>query len=405
MVSKRYLYSMAYWVMVLGIILSGYLLFHYYSVANGKSDGLDLCSILFDNGCNATVYSRFSTFLKIPVGGWGLIYLAVVGIMIFLSQNLFIGPKDEAILIAFWILSSGVSVSLFFIVLMIIYPVLFCPFCTIFHALNILLFYIVKRLSKKSYIELTKELIKYLGVIFLAKPTSNMNEKWKWYVLIVPFIMGITIYQWSLIQGMDIEMQKLKSYDPLQKLEEFELREVWNINNEASDPVLGIDNAPVTLVVFSDFQCYLCEMFATNFEHLIAYNKGKLNIKFKYFPLCSDCNSLAIDNLHPLGCKAARAAESARLQGRFWEYHDSLYARGIDKDEKVFFEVAKSLNLDMQKFKMDYNSEVTHQKIKADIEEGIRLGLNGTPSAFLNGRMIKQLSQENINLLTKFSAQ
>jgi len=401
MSSKSYLFYTSYLIIAIGLLVSGYLLFNHYAIVAGKPFETDLCSTVFGKGCDAASFSGVSTFMKIPVGGWGIIYLSVITCLILFSQ-MFLSKLIEVIPIAFWISLVGLFGSLFYIAIMALNPILFCPFCMVFHILNFTLFFLIKKLSQKSFKALFKELLKALGIVFLAKPISNHFSKWKWLAFIIPILLALAIYQWVLIEGQNIRIEKLASYDPLVELEKFEARKIWDIRLLPEDPLLGPEDAPVTLVVFSDFQCDVCEMFATNFEHLIEYNKEKLNIIFKYFPLSSQCNPVTTDDLHPLACQSALAAEAARQQGKFWEYHDAMFEKGIEKDEKIFFEIAQFLNLNMEKFTADYNSIKSKEKISTDIREGNRLNIDGTPTVFLNGRKVRKLSQKNINFLVKY---
>lgn len=395
-------YYFSYFLIAFGLLVSGYLLFHHFAIMAGKIPESDLCSVVFGKGCLGAALSNFSVFMKIPVGGWGLIYLMILLCLLILSQIFFPFESDEIIQIAFWISLAGILISLFYILLMMIHPVLFCPFCTVFHVLNFTLFIFILKLTQKPLSSLIKGLKKAIGIVFLAKSLPEGFIKWKWLAFIFPFILGIAVYQWIIMQGQNIRIEKLSGYNPLAEIEKFEANEVFEIRLSDDDAVLGSIDAPVSLIVFSDFQCPLCEMFASNFRHILEYNKDKINIRFKHFPLSSDCNSITKENMHPLACKAARAGEAARIQGRFWEFHDSLYEQGKLKNEEQLFEIARFLKLDMKQFLYDYNSEKCMTKINNDIQEGIRLKLDGTPSAFLNGRKLHQLSENNINFLVKY---
>jgi protein-disulfide isomerase len=261
---------------------------------------------------------------------------------------------------------------------------------------------LIRKISKKAFPELIKGFKNALGIVFLAKSTPPDFNKLKWLAIVFSFILGLVIYQWILMQEQNIRIEQFANYNPLNEIEQFESNEIFDIKLSDDDPLLGNVNAPVTMVVFSDFQCSLCEMFASNFKYLLDYNKGKLNIRFKYFPLSSTCNPLLKDKLHPLACESARAGEAARLQGKFWEYHDALFTYGHVKNEEQLFEIARNMNLEMTRFKVDYYSNRGTNKIEMDIQEGIRLNIEGTPTAFLNGRKLTNLSEKNINFLIKF---
>ena len=283
MKSKTNHYYLSYIIIAIGLLVSGYLLLNHYAINNGKPLESNLCTAIFGKGCDAAALSDASQFLKIPVAGWGIIYLVIIGLYLLMSQVFYSNEKKETTQVAFWVAFLGLIFSIYFLVLMFINPVLFCPFCVAFHVLNISLFIIIKKITKQSFAELFKGLLTALGIIFLAESVNNKFNKWKWLTIILPILFGFLIYQSIIIQGLAITNNKLESYDPLTKIEEFEARQVWDIELLSSDPILGPENAPVSLVVFSDFQCSTCAMFATNFEYLIAYNQGKLKIVFKHF--------------------------------------------------------------------------------------------------------------------------
>ena len=402
MFAKKYGYYYSYGIIVVAILVSAYLLNNHFSIIAGKTPEFDLCSAIFGKGCMVAALSKFSMFLKIPVGGWGIMYMIILLTFIAISHVFIFGEADEIIQIAFWISFAGVLVSIFFTILMIAIPPLFCPYCTIFHVLNFILFFLIKKLTGKTFSQLLKDFIKAFGIFFLGKTMPVEFNKWKWLAFIFPILLGLTFYQWILMQEQNIRIEKLSDFNPLEEIENFESSEIFDVQSLPDEPILGLTDAKVTLVVFSDFQCSVCNMFASNFKYLIDYNKGKLNIRFKYFPLNSKCNPLLKDNLHPMACESAWAGEAARLQGRFWEYHDSLFVRGLIKNEQELFEIARLMKMDIAKFNLDYNSEICRNKINEDIMEGIRLNIDGTPTAFLNGRKLINLSESNINYLIKF---
>jgi protein-disulfide isomerase/uncharacterized membrane protein len=406
MTSKRTRYYIAYAIIFIGLIVSTYLLLHHFSLMAGKPFTTDLCSVIFGKGCNNAAMSSLSTFLHIPVGGWGMIYLVMVGCFILFSQVLVRSEEDEMIQIAFWISLAGILFSAFYLLTMILYPMLFCPFCTVFHVLNFLLFFMILRIARLSPAKLAAGLRAGINHVLLAKPMGEGFIRWKWIAYLFPLVLGLVIYQWSQIEGLSVTNKKLAAYDPLAELEKYESREFRDINVTPDDPLLGPADAPVTMVVFSDLQCPVCGMFAANFTDLITFNKGKLNIRFKHFPISTACNPLTKQDLHPMACQAAKAAEAARLQGKFWAYHDSIYIhKELEKgDESMLVEVARSVGLDMDRFQADRNSPACAQKITSDVTEGMRLKLDGTPTAFLNGRQVFDLRAPSLNFLIKYLA-
>ncbi len=146
--------------------------------------------------------------------------------------------------------------------------------------------------------------------------------------------------------------------------------------------VLGASNALVTLEEFGDFQCPPCGMLSEPLNQL-SRDFPKLRIVFKHFPL----------PMHLHAREAARAAEAAGRQGQFWKMHDLLYrdqaiwSKAADV-RAAFVEYARQLGCEIELFKEDIDSESVEASIKADQEEGTKLGVRNTPTIFLNNSMV-----------------
>ena len=148
--------------------------------------------------------------------------------------------------------------------------------------------------------------------------------------------------------------------------------------NVAGAPMLGPKNAPVSLVIFSDFQCPFCSRAVPTLKEIEKQYEGKLKVYFKNQPL----------PMHPNAKPAAMAAMAANEQGRFWEMHDKLFANQQNLDRPSLERFASEVGLDMGKFKAAMDSNKFEAQISADATEGTRVGANGTPTFFVNGRQI-----------------
>jgi protein-disulfide isomerase len=143
-------------------------------------------------------------------------------------------------------------------------------------------------------------------------------------------------------------------------------------------PVKGPANAPVTIVAWSDFECPFCSRVVPTLKALEEEYKGKIKVAFKHQPL----------PFHPNAKPAAAASMAAHEQGKFWEYHDKLFANQRALDRASLEKYAQELNLDMAKFKAALDSGKYNEMIEADSAEGSRVGANGTPTFFINGRTL-----------------
>jgi protein-disulfide isomerase len=149
----------------------------------------------------------------------------------------------------------------------------------------------------------------------------------------------------------------------------------------------GPDDAPVTIVEFSDFQCPACGQAFRDLHDVLA-TRTDVRLVFRNFPLDSSCNEAVPRPLHPDACLAAMAAECARRQNRFWEYHDRLFANQHTLDRDSLFRYARELGLDIATFRTCLDDPATRSRITDDVRAGIAAGLESTPTLFINGRRI-----------------
>jgi protein-disulfide isomerase len=155
--------------------------------------------------------------------------------------------------------------------------------------------------------------------------------------------------------GEDTKIEKLTSHD---------------------SPLRGSPMAPVTIYEFSDFQCPHCKMTAPLLKKLVEESNGKVKLLFKQYPL----------PMHPKARDASKATIAADKQGKFWEMHDLLFEKQSELQTANLDDYAKKIGLDMKRFKADMQSKETEKKIEADIAEGHAVGVDSTPSIYVNDR-------------------
>jgi protein-disulfide isomerase len=142
------------------------------------------------------------------------------------------------------------------------------------------------------------------------------------------------------------------------------------------DPQLGPDDAKVTIVEFSDFQCPYCKRFRdTTFDALIEKYGDNIRIVYRDYPL----------PFHPQAQIAAEAAECANEQDKYWEMHDVIYANQETLSDDVYSGFAEQLGLDIQKFDECLSNNKYADEIAADQKDGEAYGVSGTPTFFING--------------------
>ncbi len=141
-------------------------------------------------------------------------------------------------------------------------------------------------------------------------------------------------------------------------------------------PAAGQEKAAITVVEFSDFQCPYCAQAAPQVEALLKVYPLQVRIVFKQFPL----------DIHPQAAISAAASVAAQKQGKFWQMHDALFANRNDLSRKNILAMAQEVGMDMNRFAADLDSAAVHEIVERDVKDGDRIGVEGTPTVFINGQ-------------------
>lgn len=146
--------------------------------------------------------------------------------------------------------------------------------------------------------------------------------------------------------------------------------------DETHDHIQGSAGAPVTLVQFGDYECPYCGAAYPIIKEVQARMGEHLRFVFRNFPISTS---------HPHAEHAAEAAEAADAQGRFWEMHDLLYERQRHLTDPDLHGYAEELGLDVERFDKEMTEHVHEPRIHEDFMNGVRSGVNGTPTFYING--------------------
>jgi len=166
------------------------------------------------------------------------------------------------------------------------------------------------------------------------------------------------------------------------RLETAEQREIDNPRlavpvDPGRDHVQGPPTATLTLVEYGDYQCPFCGAAYPEVKKAQKELGSNLRFVFRNFPLT---------RMHEFALNAAETAEAASAQGKFWEMHDFLYEhQSTLGDPSVALEFAKKLGLDTKKFQSELSQHKYQSRVKEDFDGGVRSGVNGTPTFYVNG--------------------
>jgi protein-disulfide isomerase len=139
----------------------------------------------------------------------------------------------------------------------------------------------------------------------------------------------------------------------------------------------GAPDAPCILVEYGDYQCPSCGQAYPIVKRLQKHFGKRLLFVFRNFPL---------SQMHPYAEPAAETAEFADAHSKFWEMHDLLYENQYRLDDALLFELAQSLHLDPEKLRQALASKEYEPRVRRDFRSGVRSGVNGTPTFFINGQ-------------------
>jgi protein-disulfide isomerase len=143
------------------------------------------------------------------------------------------------------------------------------------------------------------------------------------------------------------------------------------------DHVLGPEDAPVTVVEYGDYQCPYCADMHPMLKSIAKSMGAQMRFVFRHMPLIE---------MHPYAQHAAEAAEAAGAQGKFWEMHAAILQRQSELGSDLLHQLAVKLKLDIEQFASDLDTRRFRPRVKRDFMGGMRSGVAGTPTFFINGK-------------------
>ncbi len=346
-------------VALLGAAVAAWLVRVHLALAAGESGGA--CGLGGPSGCDAVNSSRFASLLGVPIAYLGLAFY--VGLLVSAVFDLRSG-KLRTVAYARSFGALAVLYSLFLAGMSLFVLRALCVFCAALYGINVVIFILgwwrapkhapaalgalsglLRRLT--SFAGLLGVLLFVLGAVGLATAEGHLRD-------------AAARASGSLTSKMAVVAQP--------------------------GHTSGAPDAAVSVLVFSDFQCPFCRRAAGEVEALRQRHDPRVLLAFKHFPLDPACNRAIPQGGHHRACAAAVAAVCAGQQGRFWEFHDAVFAVGTE--EAQLEEAAAKAGLDLASWRACRASDATVQAVRADIEQGITLGVRGTPTFIVGNRVV-----------------
>jgi len=257
-----------------------------------------------------------------------------------------------------------------------------------------------------------------IAPVSFFKITGRAMVVWSLFVLSVALVMMVSVEvvprsieeHYLNIQAVS---SKVASTTVLNLFSDWEAasEDVIPINEEPgsfTDYSKGPVNAPIKIVEFSDFECPACKYAFNLIEDLMSRYPEQIRVTYKNYPLDRSCNTLLSFDLHYNACVAAAYARCAGESGKFWDATQQLFSLSAFEEHKTTNEVrasifagANALGLDPEKVEVCSNRSDVVAKIHQDIAEGLRLGVDGTPAIWINGKKLPVLKVELVNRIVE----
>jgi protein-disulfide isomerase/uncharacterized membrane protein len=367
----------------LGICL--YLYSLHVALLMGEIKGGVLCGTESGLGCHSVTSSPYSVFLGLPLASWGALFYCTI---IFLGLGGIIFRRDSGPAFFRWALLLavlGLAFDLYLAHTMIFRIRAVCRLCIATYLVNIVIIIILLiKVRREPEARVT------LKAIFpWAKEAQGIDQYYR-SVIKGLLVGGILLAAVAGIAGSQFLSESLTENDRerLVKAKENLSRQKPKSIAGENRPFMGSADARVTVVEFSDFLCPYCAKASKYLKLSESANHDKARFIFRHYPLDNSCNRRLSSNVHPGACLLAESAVCAAEQDRFWQYHDIAFETEGKISRPVVQDIAAEVGLDLKAFNSCLDSGRGLKVVQEDIEAGIKAGIRGTPTLFVNGRRL-----------------
>jgi protein-disulfide isomerase/uncharacterized membrane protein len=392
---------------VVGLVLSYIALDQHVVYSHGFATGPSFCHVNSHLNCEAVNTSEWSMLFGLPVASFGLFlyFLLLIGSLAASSFGRTFSLRTwSALTLCVSCIASLLSVVLFGISELIIGAL--CLMCLGTYLVNFLIVGIVWRSNWKGrFLEglgiAAREGLRLIGVVFGVVKAPEEARPWRLRIVaILVLLSGLVSAILPDILLQAYSAQALTESDPV---EEWTKSSPTTFNLEVGkgafgDYSLGEPSAPIQIVEFADYECPACKMMHEVMKKLLEEYQGRYFFVFKNYPLDQSCNPEMQHKLHEFACVAAFYSRCAGEQGKFWEANTVLFLRDAErgelKRESLITEGSKELGLDEAAARECLESDRYRAVILRDIKAGSSAGLQGTPSVWVNGKLVKRPGYE-----------
>lgn len=333
---------------------------HFYDLMSGTGGFRSFCNLSAAMNCDLVATSRYAElFGGVPVSsaaaGW---FLGVAVLAIMSTGDGFRAAGARALRL---LGAAGLGISLFFLGIMIFVLHTGCLMCLGVDAVSL-------AIAALAWLALPREPAEFPTQKFVAVMGASL------FVAIVA------------LKGMDEARTRDLPVDAI--VNEIVASPVIAVNAGPEFPSIGPASAPLTIVEFSDFQCPFCRLAAVTLHTVMDRYPGKIRLVMRNFPLNAECNRGTQNTAHPYACDLARTAICANRQGKFEPFYEMAFENQADLKPGKPQAWGESVGVASDFLKGCAASPETASAISRDVEEGIQLGVQSTPTLFVNGHRV-----------------
>ncbi len=365
---------------VLGGLLSLALLYQHHASA-GTTGFVDmLCGGGAESGCEAVNKSEYSVILGVPVAALGMFFYCTLGVLLAATSRMGRRSRGFAIRVARAGLIIALGIDLILLGVQLIQIGQLCWMCISTYFVTVAMLLLIIRQGK--------DLSDDRGV---KRVPENHGRRG-----LVAMMVGIVCVG-AVVYSTDAALSVLYAPPQVRQLEEEAVAEYHRgaavTIKTGGAPVMGNQNAPIRIVIFSDFLCPYCRQTALYFKKHMPVWKDRVSVTFLNYPLDRLCNPRIDKGTHPGACWAALGGLCAQDQGKFWEYHDSVFQNPPDNPTgQKMMEIAHGVGIDTTAMKACLTSREMRRRIQVQIDDARAIGVNGTPRIFINGKRVSKLA-------------
>lgn len=361
-------------IAIIGILDSAYLSISHYRVYTDVGYQ-SFCAISKAINCDTVSQSRYSIFIGMPVPVWGIIgYSFVLLLLTFAGTK---SAERKRIWPLLFIIASCFNVYSIYLALISTFIIhSYCIMCIVLYVVNFFLLYFIwiirNRFEEAGIVEGLKQDINFI-----------INRGKKIIIIFTPFLMGVVLI-WFLFPAYWRYSPPLVSSD------------IHTGMTDDGYPWIGAEKPVLVIVEFVDYQCFQCRKMHFYLRRLIADYPDKIRLVHRQFPMDHQVNPIVKKPFHIGSGTLALLAISMEGTGAFWDMNDVLFNLVLQRQTINIEGLVKKVDVDPEMVMQRINSPLVRQKLFADIKAGLDLGLTGTPSYLINGKVYNSVIPADI---------